>query len=102
MELLQLRYFLESAINENFSKTSEKYQVPPSSVSIAVKKLESELGCALFTRHKNRVELNEQGMVLRPAPIHKHLNRGDSIPLSPHMGLHLETGPSVGVYDQGC
>ena len=67
MELLQLRYFLESAINENFSKTAEKYQVPPSSVSIAVKKLESELGCPLFTRHKNRVELNEQGMVLRRA-----------------------------------
>ena len=38
MELLQLRYFLDSAENENFSKTAEKYMVPASCVSIAVKK----------------------------------------------------------------
>ena len=33
MELLQLRYFYESAKNENFAKTAEKYMVPASSVS---------------------------------------------------------------------
>ena len=31
MELLQLRYFYESAKNENFAKTAEKYMVPASS-----------------------------------------------------------------------
>ncbi|MBR2406866.1 MAG: LysR family transcriptional regulator [Clostridia bacterium] len=67
MELLQLRYFLDSADNENFSKTAEKYRVPPSSVSIAVKRLETELGCTLFTRHNNKVQLNERGRVLRRA-----------------------------------
>ena len=50
MELLQLRYFFESASNENFSKTAEKYMVPISSVSASVKRLESELGCQLFDR----------------------------------------------------
>lgn len=61
MELLQLRYFLDSAENENFSKTAEKYMVPASCVSIAVKKLEKELGCNLFDRQSNKIKLNENG-----------------------------------------
>ncbi len=70
MELLQLRYFLESADNDNFSKTAEKYGVPPSGVSIAVKKLERELGCELFARENNRIRLNDRGRVLRQALRH--------------------------------
>ena len=42
MELLQLRYFYESAKTENFSHTAAKYLVSPSSVSISIKKLENE------------------------------------------------------------
>ncbi len=61
MELLQLRYFLDSAENENFSKTAEKYMVPASCVSIAVKKLEKELGCSLFDRQSNKIKLNDNG-----------------------------------------
>ncbi|MBQ9784501.1 MAG: LysR family transcriptional regulator [Clostridia bacterium] len=61
MELLQLRYFFESAKNENFAKTAEKYWVPPSSVSAAIKRLEEELGCKLFDRTANRITLNENG-----------------------------------------
>ena len=67
MELLQLRYFLESADTENFSKTAEKYRVSSSSVSIAIKRLENELGCTLFTRENNKIRLNERGRVLRTA-----------------------------------
>lgn len=61
MEMLQLRYFLESAKNESFSKTAEKYMVPLTSVSIAIKRLEEELGAKLFDRSSNRVFLNEKG-----------------------------------------
>lgn len=61
MELLQLRYFFDSAKTENFSKTAEKYMVPPSSVSSAVKRLETELGVKLFDRTDNRILLNENG-----------------------------------------
>ena len=43
MELLQLRYFFESAKSESFSKTAEKYMVPITSVSASVKRLEREL-----------------------------------------------------------
>lgn len=64
MELLQLRYFFESAKNESFAKTAEKYMVPASSVSASVKRLEDELGCKLFERRSNRVILNENGMQL--------------------------------------
>jgi len=67
MELLQLRYFLESADSENFSKTAEKYMVAPSSVSISVKKLETELGCKLFDRQGNKIRITANGLVLRQA-----------------------------------
>lgn len=65
MELLQLRYFLDSAQSENFSKTAEKFMVPASSVSISVKRLEKEIGCSLFDRKGNRIVLNYQGRKLR-------------------------------------
>ena len=61
MEILQLKYFYESAQNESFSKTAEKYMVPVSSVSASVKRLEAELGVPLFTRTKNRIILNDTG-----------------------------------------
>ena len=65
MELLQLRYFYESAKNENFAKTAEKYMVPASSISASVKRLEEELGCKLFERRSNRISLNENGRQLQ-------------------------------------
>ncbi len=64
MELLQLRYFYESAKNENFAKTADKYMVPASSISASVKRLEEELGCKLFERRSNRIFLNENGKKL--------------------------------------
>lgn len=67
MDLLQLRYFYDSAQNENFSKTAEKYMVPPSSVSAAVKRLEKEVGVNLFDRTFNRITLNESGRILADA-----------------------------------
>lgn len=56
MEMLQLKYFLESAKSESFAKTAEKYMVPASSVSASVKCLEQELGCSLFDRSCNRIK----------------------------------------------
>ncbi len=67
MNLIQLRYFYESAQNENFSKTAEKYMVPTSSVSAAIKRLEEELGILLFDRKSNRVALNPAGRLLANA-----------------------------------
>lgn len=61
MEMLQLRYFYNSAIEESFSKTAKKYMVPVSSVSASVKRLETELGVDLFNRTGNRIYLTEKG-----------------------------------------
>ena len=61
MELLQLRYFLESSKNESFAKTAKMFMVPPSSVSSSVKRLEDEIGCNLFDRYANRILLSENG-----------------------------------------
>ncbi len=63
MEFLQLKYFLHSAKTENFSHTAEKFLVPPSSVSISIKKLEMELGVKLFDRKSNKLSLNEKGRI---------------------------------------
>ena len=62
MELLQLRYFFDSARTENFAKTAEKYMVPPSSVSRDWKK---EIGVSLFDRSSNRIVVNEKGRKLQ-------------------------------------
>lgn len=61
MELLQLRYFLESARNENFSRTAKKYNVPTTSVSASIRRLEDELGTKLFERSANRIRLSSAG-----------------------------------------
>ena len=65
MERLQLRYFYESAKNESFANTAEKYMVPASSISASVKRLEDELGCKLFERRSNKISLNENGKELQ-------------------------------------
>ena len=67
MELLQLRYFYESACHESITKTAERYMVPPSSVSLSIKRLEQELGCPLFDRTGNRIRLNDNGRTLQNA-----------------------------------
>ena len=42
MELLQLTYFCDAAVTQNFSKTAQKYNVPPSNISQSIKRLEIE------------------------------------------------------------
>lgn len=61
MELLQLTYFCDAALTQNFSKTAQKYNVPPSNISQSIKRLERELSAPLFDRRANRVTLNDRG-----------------------------------------
>jgi len=65
MDILQLRYFYESAMAESFTKVAERHGVPASSVSASVKRLEQELGCKLFDRNNNRLTLNTKGKRLQ-------------------------------------
>lgn len=61
MNLNQLKYFLEVAQNENISKTAQQHLLPPSAVSSSIKKLEQELGVALFDRTHNKITLTAKG-----------------------------------------
>ena len=65
MDLLQLRYFYDSANYSSISKTAEKYSVPSTSVSASIRRLEAELGCKLFDRTANRIMLNDRGKIMR-------------------------------------
>ena len=56
-----MRYFYETAQNENIAKTAEQFMVPSSSVSASIKRLEKELGVTLFERSCNRIKLNDKG-----------------------------------------
>ena len=62
MELLQLKYFCDSAETENFSKTAQKFYVPPSNISQSINRLEKELGIKLFDRSSNKIMLNKNGI----------------------------------------
>lgn len=61
MELLQLKYFCDAAETENFTRTANKYFVPTSNISQAIKRLEKDLGCELFEHKANRISLNAEG-----------------------------------------
>ncbi len=61
MELVQLHYFKTVALCNNLSQAAEELHVSQPALSVAVKKLEEELGVQLFERRKNKVLLNEAG-----------------------------------------
>ena len=67
MNLRQLRYFCDVAKKENIAKVAEQYMVPASSVSVAIKHLEEEMGAPLFDRSSNKIRLNERGKLLAGA-----------------------------------
>ncbi len=64
MEILQLKYFCHVAKTQNISKTAKAFVVSPSSVSVALKRLEEEFGTSLFDRGPNSLRLNACGKIL--------------------------------------
>ncbi|MBB6020123.1 DNA-binding transcriptional LysR family regulator [Paenibacillus sp. JGP012] len=70
MELLQLKYFQTVAYTEHISKAAAQLNIAQPSLSLTIKRLEDELGTALFHRKGRHIELNAAGEVLL-----KHVNR---------------------------
>ena len=66
MTLQQLRYFLAAADRGSFSAAAESLLMAQPSLSEQIRRLESELGVALFTRAGRRLALTEAGRMLRP------------------------------------
>ena len=65
MEIRVLRYFMEIAREENITRAAERLHISQPSLSKEIKKLEDELGHALFVRTNKSVHLTDEGMLLR-------------------------------------
>ncbi|MBQ7025122.1 MAG: LysR family transcriptional regulator, partial [Peptococcaceae bacterium] len=61
MRMEQLKYFAEVARAHSIAIASEKLFVTQPAISIAIKNLEEELGCVLFIRSKNGIQLTDMG-----------------------------------------
>ncbi len=65
--LSSLRAFEAAARQDSFKRAAAELGVTPTAVSHQIRKLEADLGVALFTRETRRVVLTEKGRALYPA-----------------------------------
>lgn len=61
MDILQLQYFQTIARLENMTKASEILYVAQPNLSISIKRLEEDLGVALFERRRGKIRLTPAG-----------------------------------------
>lgn len=61
MTLTELRYIVTLAQEKHFGRAAERCHVSQPTLSVAVKKLEDELGIALFERSKSHIRVTEIG-----------------------------------------
>jgi DNA-binding transcriptional LysR family regulator len=66
MEMHQVRYFLATVSELNFTKAAEKCNVTQPSLTRAIKQLEDELGGDLFRRERPQAQLTELGQRMLP------------------------------------
>jgi DNA-binding transcriptional LysR family regulator len=65
MELYQLEYFLEAARQKGFTRAAEHLHLAQAALSEQMRKLEAELGTALFHRGRRETTLTPAGELLR-------------------------------------
>lgn len=65
MDIKQLSYFIAVAQEESFSRAAEKLAVSQPTLSMAVKKLEDELGAKLFFSFGRKQNLTDEGLRLK-------------------------------------
>jgi len=108
MTLNELRYVVTLAQEQHFGRAAEKCFVSQPTLSIAVKKLEEELGVALFERARNQVTPTPAGQaiirqaqkVLQEATTIKDLAQAgqDQLSVPLRVGAILTVGPYLFPY----
>jgi LysR family hydrogen peroxide-inducible transcriptional activator len=103
MTLTELRYIVTLAQEQHFGRAAERCFVSQPTLSIAVKKLEEELGISLFERSKSRVQatpigekiVNQAQLVLEQTSAIKDLATAGKDQLSTplHVGAIFTIGP---------
>ena len=63
MELRQLEYFQMSSRLKNITRAAERLRVSQPNITVAIKKLEAELGIQLFDRSQKQLSLTPEGAV---------------------------------------
>ena len=66
MEMHQVRYFLATVSELNFTKAADRCNVTQPSLTRAIKQLEDELGGDLFRRERPQAQLTELGQRMYP------------------------------------
>lgn len=62
MDIRTLHYFIQAAKTLNFTKAAKDCYISQTAMSLAVSKLEDEVGCKLFDRSGRRIRLTATGM----------------------------------------
>ena len=105
MTLTELRYIVAVAREKHFGRAAEKCFVSQPTLSVAIKKLEEELGVALFERGANEVRITDVGTrvieqaqrVLEEASAIKHIAAAgkDELAAPLRFGAIYTVGPYV-------
>lgn len=66
MDTELLKTFLEVQKTRHFGKAADHLYLTQSAVSFRIRQLEQSLGVALFSRHRNNIQLTEAGELLLP------------------------------------
>jgi DNA-binding transcriptional LysR family regulator len=91
MDLRQLRYFAVVADTLNFHRAAERLNISQPPLTVAIRKLEEELGARLFDRESRGVRLTEAGRAALPV-VHATLKQAESVREAVKRGRDGTTG----------
>lgn len=63
IEFNQLKHLVAIAKNKTISKAAEELLISQPGLTKSMQRLEEDLGLSLFNRKKNKIELNDNGLL---------------------------------------